>query len=146
MRGCFLGRIGHRCFHVWEGSAEVFARIRTRSVWTKPGTEVDNNGCMVDTIVHLPNLVDITGHTRVFFGHIVNLPLKAPPFTRHLCVKKTKKKEMQKVHAHGAEQKKRISLVEPDVTDVTFPQVKTPIPDFAKKHPGIPDFVHCPTF
>ena len=29
---------------------QAFARKNNRSVWTKPGTQVDKNGCMVDKI------------------------------------------------------------------------------------------------
>ena len=51
-----------------ESLGESFARISSHSVWPTQDKDMDKNGCMVDKIGHFPNLVEITGNTRVFCG------------------------------------------------------------------------------
>ena len=59
----FLDKIGHnviRCFYVRDGSGETFARISSRSVWTKTDTDMDKPG-------HFPNYV-VRRYNRSFCG------------------------------------------------------------------------------
>ena len=63
----FLGqnRVCTSVFHVREGRlGKASTRISSRSVWTKPGTKADKNGCMVDKIGRTVDPSPLFEHSR----------------------------------------------------------------------------------